>query len=171
MLLQAPTLPEKSRPSISIPPLPPRAKPPSGSGSRPAAPPVLTPLEVPSTPPPSARTPARAEEPEEISEAEAEEIQEVDTAPTPTDAHPLEEPEEISSAEIHEAETPETPPREPPESRLNPWFAQLAHGYCPPEGTQFARHTPPTTMPGRDDDPGVPPAPPKAQGVSRGKPS
>jgi glycosyltransferase involved in cell wall biosynthesis len=159
---------QKPRPSISIPPLPPRARPPSGS--RPAAPPLLAPLEIPAAPPPVARTSVRAEEPEEISEAEAEEIQEVDSAPTPTDALPLEEPEEISSAEIHEAETPETPPREPPESRLNPWFAQLAHGYCPPEGTQFARHTPPTTMPGRDDDPGVPPAP-RAQGVSRGKPS
>ncbi len=169
VLRQAEPLPEKPRPSIPIPPLPPRAKPPSGS--RPAAPPVLTPLEVPASPPAVARTPARGEEPEEISEAEAEEIQEVDSVPTPTDALPLEEPEEISSAEIHEAETPETPPREPPESRLNPWFAQLAHGYCPPEGTQFARHTPPTTMPGRDEDPGAPPAPNKVQGVSRGKPS
>ncbi|HYO65657.1 MAG TPA: glycosyltransferase family 4 protein [Archangium sp.] len=158
-----------SRPSISIPPLPPKARAPSGS--RPAAPPVvLTPLEVPPSPAAQARTSVRTEEPEEISEAEAEEIHEVDSAPTPTDAQPLEEPEEISSAEIHEAETPETPPREPPESRLNPWFAQLAHGYCPPEGTQFARHTPPTTMPGRDEDPAPPPAP-RAQGVSRGKPS
>nr|WP_052517798.1 glycosyltransferase family 4 protein [Archangium violaceum] len=168
LLQQAPSLPEKSRPSISIPPLPPRARPPGDA--RPAAPPVLTPTEVPPAPAAQARTPARTEEPEEISEAEAEEIQEVDSAPTPTDAQPLEEPEEISSAEIHEAETPETPPREPPESRLNPWFAQLAHGYCPPEGTQFARHTPPTTMPGRDEDPAPPPAP-KAQGMSRGKPS
>lgn len=166
VLSQAPGLP--SRPSISIPPLPPKARPPSGS--RPAAPPVLAPLEIPPAPAPQARLSVRPEEPEEISEAEAEEIQEVDSAPTPTDAQPLEEPEEISSAEIHEAETPETPPREPPESRLNPWFAQLAHGYCPPEGTQFARHTPPTTMPGRDEDPAPPPAP-KAQGVSRGKPS
>ncbi|PTL78274.1 glycosyltransferase family 4 protein [Vitiosangium sp. GDMCC 1.1324] len=160
--------PRPSRPSLSIPPLPPRARP--SSGTRPAAPPVLMPVEAPASPPPPARAPAKTDEPEEISEAEAEEVHEVDSSPTPTDAHPLEEPEEISSEEIHEAETPETPPREPPESRLNPWFAQLAHGYCPPEGTQFARHTPPTTMPGRDDDP-VPPPASKAQDASRGKPS
>ncbi|QRN93911.1 glycosyltransferase [Archangium violaceum] len=155
------------RPSLSIPPLPPRARPPSGS--RPMPPPLLTPVEAPAVPPRVARAPAPAEEPEEISEAEAEEIQEVEGSPTPPHAHPLEEPEEISSAEIHEAET-EAPPREPPESRLNPWFAQLAHGYCPPEGTHFARHTPPTTMPGRDEEPAPPPAP-KAQGSVRGKPS
>jgi glycosyltransferase involved in cell wall biosynthesis len=164
---QPPRLPP--RPSISIPPLPPRAARPTGE-SRPVPPPLLTPVEPPASPPRVARTPAPLEEPEEISEAEAEEVQEVDGAPTPPHARPLEEPEEISSEEIHEAETPEAPPREPPESRLNPWFAQLAHGYCPPEGTHFARHTPPTTMPGRDEEP-APPPPPKAQGSVRGKPS
>jgi glycosyltransferase involved in cell wall biosynthesis len=38
----------------------------------------------------------------------------------------------------------------PPESALNPWLAQLVHGYCPPESHIFDRHVPPTTMPGRD---------------------
>ncbi|WP_414639124.1 glycosyltransferase [Archangium sp.] len=157
------------RPSLSIPPRPPRARP--SSYCRPIAPPTPSLGGVPASPPPLARTPSGADEPEEISEAEAEEIQEeVDSAPTLTHAHPLEELEEISGEEIHEAETPETPPREPPESGLNPWFAQLAHGYCPPEGTHFARHTPPTTMPGRDDDP-IPPPAPKVQGASGGKPS
>jgi len=37
----------------------------------------------------------------------------------------------------------------PPLSDLDHWFAQLAHGYCPPETTSFNRHTPPTTMPGK----------------------
>ena len=37
-----------------------------------------------------------------------------------------------------------------PPSALDPWFAQLVHGYCPPEAQLFARHVPPTTMPGRD---------------------
>jgi hypothetical protein len=37
-----------------------------------------------------------------------------------------------------------------PESALDPWHAQLVHGYCPPESNLFNRHTPPTTMPGRD---------------------
>jgi hypothetical protein len=96
------------------------------------------------------------EEPEELAESEVEELS--------TDAKaPAEEPEEISSEEIQEAEAAappqsgsaprEKPVREPLASRLNPWFAQLAHGYCPPEGAQFARHTPPTTFPGRDDAP------------------
>jgi hypothetical protein len=35
-------------------------------------------------------------------------------------------------------------------SSLDPWFAQLVHGYCPPVADLFNRHTPPTTMPGRD---------------------
>ncbi len=37
-----------------------------------------------------------------------------------------------------------------PASALDPWLAQLVHGYCPPESQLFARHVPPTTMPGRD---------------------
>ncbi len=39
----------------------------------------------------------------------------------------------------------------PPASALEPWLAQLVHGYCPPESGLFERHTPPTTMPGRDN--------------------
>jgi glycosyltransferase involved in cell wall biosynthesis len=38
---------------------------------------------------------------------------------------------------------------------VDPWFAQLLFGYCPPEGAHFARHTPPTNFPGRDDVPPV----------------
>ena len=38
----------------------------------------------------------------------------------------------------------------PPPSAIDPWLAQLVHGYCPPESGLFSRHTPPTTMPGRD---------------------
>lgn len=38
----------------------------------------------------------------------------------------------------------------PPPSAIDPWLAQLVHGYCPPESGLFERHTPPTTMPGRD---------------------
>lgn len=156
--VKPPALPPRRdtpRPSVSIPALPPRP-----SGSRPMPPPLAA----------RAPPPAKVEEPLEISEAEAEEIQEVDAAPTPTHVHPLEEPEEISSEEIEEEAEPVLAPREPPESRMNPWFAQLAYGYCPPEGTQFARHTPPTTFPGRDEEP-IPGPVPRAQGVSRSKPS
>jgi glycosyltransferase involved in cell wall biosynthesis len=71
------------------------------------------------------------------------------------------------------AEGDGSPQPEPPASALDPWFAQLAHGYCPPEGAQFARHTPPTNFPGRDeaptDSPRVPPPPTQVEGASRGK--
>ena len=42
---------------------------------------------------------------------------------------------------------PELPP-----SILDPWLAQITYGYCPPEGIHFARHTPPTNFPGREQD-------------------
>ena len=50
---------------------------------------------------------------------------------------------------------PDIPSAETIPSNLDPWFAQLVHGYCPPEGAQFARPTPPTNFPGRE---GPPPA-------------
>lgn len=96
--------------------------------------------------------------PEEISESE---IEEVDDGP-----------EEVGDDEVVEAEGPAAPadaeadsapaevPEEsvmtvdtdasPPPSAIDPWLAQLVHGYCPPESGLFERHTPPTTMPGRD---------------------
>lgn len=80
------------------------------------------------------------------------------------------EPDEAVAASVEEA--PDAPLTEPPHSALDPWFAQLAHGYCPPEGAQFARHTPPTNFPGRDEEPTDPsrvPPPPEAQGALRGK--
>ncbi|HSP80890.1 MAG TPA: glycosyltransferase family 4 protein [Myxococcaceae bacterium] len=114
-------------------------------------------------------------EPEELAEVAPEELHEVDATPTPAYALPhLEELEELSSEELEEelveAAEPGAPPRQPPESRLNPWFAQLAHGYCPPEGTHFTRHTPPTNFPGRDEEQPPPPSA-QAQGTSRGRPS
>lgn len=190
-----PTDKAPARPSIAIPPLPPRSR---LSGSRPAlpmAPPVLSPVE-PRAPGPSpeqeepeeisssyaqplrdedgAPTPLHAsplEEPEEISSAYAQPLRDEDLAtPTPRHTTPLEEPEAISNAEIHATEAPDIDAREPLDSRLNPWFAHLAHGYCPPEGTHFARHTPPTTFPGRDSNP-PPTSPPKPpSGTSRVKP-
>lgn len=54
--------------------------------------------------------------------------------------------DEIDAGELHALETSAAPPP----SALDPWFAQLVHGYCPPESQLFNRHVPPTTMPGRD---------------------
>ncbi|WP_323389068.1 glycosyltransferase [Myxococcus qinghaiensis] len=184
------------------PPVPPRQRPPrlmSVDG-----PPRLEPIEGAAARP-SLKSSDPEDEPEEISEDEAQAIEDGDEGgPTPSHSRPHlddHEPDEISSDEVEEAEvsvssaaqliededdlqeaepdealpeeTPEEdgPAPEPLSSTLNPWFAQLAHGYCPPEGTRFARHTPPTTFPGRDDDTDpsrLPPAP-RAQGTVRGK--
>ncbi len=92
------------------------------------SPPVLAPREGAGSAP--------SDEPEEIS---SDEVQEADDG-VPMDAADLIEPEEPASTLDDDAAP----------SKLDPWFAQLAHGYCPPEGAQFARHTPPTNFPGRD---------------------
>ncbi|MDY7224801.1 glycosyltransferase family 4 protein [Hyalangium rubrum] len=128
----------------------------------------------------------RLEEPEEISSDEVQEtgdadaVEAVDDHVEPVeDAVPEAEADPIKAAEAAvpeaEAEPEDTPEPAPPNSALDPWFAQLAHGYCPPEGAQFARHTPPTTFPGRDEDTTdpsrVPPPPSLAQGAPRGKSS
>ncbi len=67
-------------------------------------------------------------------------------APAPVEAAeslPEEEPEDLA---VQTVDTDVGPPT----SAIEPWFAQLVHGYCPPASSLFARHTPPTTMPGRD---------------------
>ncbi|WP_425538023.1 glycosyltransferase [Myxococcus stipitatus] len=189
-------------PRASAPPPVPRQRPPRLMSID--GPPRLEPIEAsPSRPGPlNVKSAEPEDEPEEISEDEAQAIEEGDEdGATPPHARPrLDEPDEISSDEVEEAEVSvssaarliededlqeaeadeaiaepppedEAPAPEPLPSMLNPWFAQLAHGYCPPEGTRFARHTPPTTFPGRDDDTDpsrLPPSPP-AQGVVRGK--
>ncbi|RYZ33504.1 MAG: glycosyl transferase family 1, partial [Myxococcaceae bacterium] len=126
------------------------------------------------------------DEPEEIAADEAESIDD-EGSNTPSNASAaLDEPEEISNEEVHDADSlaleaadseeaeaavREEPPPAPPGSTLNPWFAQLAHGYCPPEGAQFARPTPPTNFPGRDPDTATPSGatPPVGQGAVRNK--
>jgi hypothetical protein len=40
-----------------------------------------------------------------------------------------------------------------PSETLDPWFAQLTHGYCPPENSEFARPPPATNFPGREQTP------------------
>jgi glycosyltransferase involved in cell wall biosynthesis len=77
-------------------------------------------------------------------------------------------PEAAGAASMDEAAAAPLP--DSPISAMDPWLAQVAHGYCPPEGAQFARHTPPTNFPGRDEEPTDPSravVPPPAQGASR----
>ncbi|NMO17949.1 glycosyl transferase family 1, partial [Pyxidicoccus fallax] len=160
--------------------------------SRPPAPPSLK-ASVPTAA-------SSDDEPEEISADEAQPIEDgADGSATPAHSRPrLDEPDEISSDEVEEAEVSvsgaarlldeaelhevesapapepvdEGPAPEPVPSSLNPWFAQLAHGYCPPDGIRFDRHTPPTTFPGRDEDAHPSRQPPtRATGVVRGKSS
>ncbi|MBL9039221.1 MAG: glycosyltransferase [Archangium sp.] len=67
--------------------------------------------------------------------------------PVPALEEPAPEPEPLEEADVHAVEAANT--ATPPTSALDPWFAQLVHGYCPPEAHSFARHVPPTTMPGK----------------------
>jgi glycosyltransferase involved in cell wall biosynthesis len=71
------------------------------------------------------------------------------------------------------AEAPEaaTAPELSATPTLDPWLAQLVHGYCPPDALPFARPTPSTNFPGRDE-PNRPPrtTPPRSR-VTRGEDS
>ena len=58
--------------------------------------------------------------------------------------------EEVAQMASEESVTTVDTEAGPPESAIDPWLAQLVHGYCPPESGLFSRHVPPTTMPGRD---------------------
>jgi glycosyltransferase involved in cell wall biosynthesis len=160
------------------PPLPPRASAPP-SATRQGPPPRLSP-----TPPmlkPSATGATDDDEPEEIDGDEAESLDDEPVLTPSRAGAALLEADEIGDDEVHDADAmdvqdadeavDEGPAPAPPASSLDPWFAQLAHGYCPPEGTHFARHTPPTNFPGRDLDPGASPGspPPVGQGAVRGK--
>lgn len=150
---------------------PPRLTP-SAPPPLPSAPP---PLRVgPSAPPPLPTAPVLDDE---IPEVEAEVLAEVDGLAD-------EEPEEISNEVLHEvqdvdndaagdASGADEAPRnlELPGSAMDPWFAQLAYGYCPPEGARFTRHTPPTNFPGRDTEPVAASPSPLVQGSARGKAS
>jgi hypothetical protein len=121
-----------------------------------AAPVVVAPGSKPPTPEPVAELPplvrlvpnpvsgapvlARAEEDvEEVHDDEVELVND-ESVSSLHDEH-----EEIDS-HVEALDTSVTPPP----SRLDPWFAQLVHGYCPPQSQLFNRHVPPTTMPGRD---------------------
>lgn len=93
-------------------------------------------------------------DPEEPAEIDPDEV--VDLLEVDSDA----DPEPIVSADDAVLEAVEDSPvaiEASPEpesvSRMDAWFAQLVHGYCPPEGAQFARPTPPTNFPGREGPP------------------
>ena len=47
-------------------------------------------------------------------------------------------------------------------ARLDPWFTQVVHGYCPPDAAAFAHPAPPTNFPGRAGPPPPTVQPPPA---------
>lgn len=107
---------------------------------------VLPPLSrlVPSPSPGGAPVLARQPPPEPIEEVRDDELEMVNDESFQS-LHDGDD-DELHEGELEALETSAAPPP----SRLDPWFAQLVHGYCPPESQLFTRHVPPTTMPGKN---------------------
>ncbi len=115
----------------------------TGASGLPAVRAIASPVLAPSPPPPEA---AADEEIQEIGDDEV-----LDPAAQTGDEDANEGVDEAQVMEMHEAEAHaiESNP-EPLPSNLDPWLAQLVHGYCPSDSAFFNRHTPPTNFPGRD---------------------
>lgn len=64
------------------------------------------------------------------------------------EAEAVEEQEAIE--EILEADAAVDVPPTIPGGLVDPWLSQILFGYCPPESIHFARPTPPTNFPGRE---------------------
>lgn len=106
-------------------------------------------VEVPPLVPRASAPPVRAippvaaavadDEPEEIAD---DELMVADPAADTGEEDAVMEADDVA----HAIETGEQPLL----SKLDPWLAQLIHGYCPPDAPAFNRHTPPTNFPGRD---------------------
>jgi hypothetical protein len=125
---------------------PPRPK--DGSGLFPEAPSVPGPEEINES---EIEEITDGDGPEEVGSDEVEDVPESEppahVAGAPAAAAPVDEAPTMAS---EESVTTVDTDASPPPSAIDPWLAQLVHGYCPPESGLFERHTPPTTMPGRD---------------------
>ena len=89
-----------------------------------------------------------AGEPEEVSDDEVMAVHD-EAAPPGGDDVPEAEGDDVPEAEADEAPSGEVSML----SLLDPWLAQLVHGWCPPDAGAFSRLPPPTTFPGRDSPP------------------
>ncbi len=102
-------------------------------------------IPSPSAPPPLLRPPpipVKAAPPDdEIEEIADDEVMPDASADTGEEDGEPEEAHEFDAIESNHTPLP---------SKLDPWLAQLVHGYCPPDAPAFNRHTPPTNFPGRD---------------------
>lgn len=122
---------------------PPRPK--DGSGLFPEAPSVPGPEEINES---EIEEITDGDGPEEVGSDEVEDVPEADAPPHLADAPAAADEAPVMASE--ESVTTVDTDASPPPSAIDPWLAQLVHGYCPPESGLFERHTPPTTMPGRD---------------------
>lgn len=115
---------------------------------------MIRPPPLPASPPRAATAPeVHPDEVVAVDDDEAEEISGDDVVEA--EASPESEHGEIETADDAvldaepEDELPAPLPSDPqpqPVSRLEAWFAQLVHGYCPPDGVQFARSTTTATV-------------------------
>ncbi len=111
-----------------------------------ALPPISAPPPLPRPPNLIAKAPpARAPVRDEIEEVGNDEVMDVVDEPSTGDGWN----DEVMDSDGMGVDSASGETLLPP-SALDPWLAQLVHGYCPPESQLFARHVPPTTMPGRD---------------------
>ena len=122
-------------PPIS-PPTPSRSTPPAISRTTPPTPVVTSVTPIPVASPP--RVQAVIEEPLQVTD---DEVHPVDAGDMSDEVNEL-----LAADDVHSVEADASPPP----SAIDPWLAQLVHGYCPPGSHLFNRPVPPTTMPGRD---------------------
>ncbi len=93
--------------------------------------------------PAAARAAAPADDADEPAEVGDEEVMEISSGELESAEEAVPEASEHEALEVADDHTPLP-------TRLDPWFAQIAHGYCPSDSAAFSRHTPPTNFPGRD---------------------
>ncbi len=123
------------------------------SGLFPEPPRVPTrPLEVPHSSPSPVPELVAEDEIEEVTDEELEELADEELVEVPSLASASTTSDDAPEMAVEDAAELQAVDAEasPPDSAIDPWLAMAVHGYCPPESGLFNRHTPPTTMPGRD---------------------
>lgn len=158
LVAQAPTLTSLPRAALTSTlgiapiPLPPISPPTPNRSAPPAASPSPPPVISRSTPPPvltvTSVTPLPVASPPRVQAVIEEPLQVSDDEVHPVDAGDMSDEvnELLAADDVHSVEADASPPP----SAIDPWLAQLVHGYCPPGSHLFDRPVPPTTMPGRD---------------------
>lgn len=136
---ELPLIPEESAPPADASPFKPAL---SRAGLETPAPTPAAPVSIFVPPLELAKPETAAEEEDEVEEIVSGEFVQLGAEES---AGPEDSPVMTSEESVLMDSDPSPPP-----SAIDPWLAQLVHGYCPPESGLFDRHTPPTTMPGRE---------------------